>query len=432
MSETRYDWLADRWVIFAPRRNQRPDQFATSPPIAPDGETDCPFCIGRESETPASVLTLPAGRRNRKKWLVRVVPNKFPALQRLQNVQGLPLAMKAIQDQQAEDSIGIAANSSRVKSSHQLNNRFAKSPQHLNGSGQHRLHRPDDDEYMDDKEFNHAGLHEVDADHFIDSSQHPLNGHAVEHTDACVLFRSRQICGAHEVFIETPDHQSSLTMLDDNHTYLVFDAFRQRLNYWRAHNALHYAVIFKNVGYDAGASLVHTHSQLITANFVPPDVLRSCQRMKQYSETYHRGYFSDIIEQELEAEIRVIKTTKNFVVIAPYASFLPFTIRILPRVAAARFEDIGDKMLREFALLSREVLHSLETILPGAAYNFVLYTSPFKDYWDNVFHWRMELFPRLTRVAGFEWGSDCFINPILPENSAARMRAQLQQQTAVG
>lgn len=357
MSETRYDWLGDRWVIFAPSRTRRPDEFAGSSAIDIHNRVDCPFCQGSEGATPAAVLSLPRGRP--ENWQVRVVPNKFPALQRLQNVSGLPTQM---------DSVSA------------------------------------DDE----------------DDHFSPPT-----------TEDCVLFCRRQIRGAHEVIIETPEHKPSLTDLSLTNNRLVFRAYRQRLNYWRAHNALHYAVIFKNMGYDAGASLFHTHSQLIAANFVPPDVLRSCQRMQQYRETYERGYFSDMVESELNNRGRIITETERFVVLAPFASYVPYSCLILPKSPAARFEESDDQELNEFADLTQRVLKALQQILPDAAYNFVLHTSPFHDYWDRVFHWRLELFPRLTRVAGFEWGSDCFINSVMPETAAAAMRQALSEQAIV-
>jgi UDPglucose--hexose-1-phosphate uridylyltransferase len=370
MSETRYDWLADRWVIFAPRRNNRPDEFATAGQIEPSTPANnCPFCSGNEGLTPGAVFTLPPQRARKQRqsqpWLVRVVPNKYPALNRLQNVPGLPQSLS------------------------DLNAEFMQQP----------IERE-----ADDNDTN---------------------------SDESILFRRRTIRGAHEVIVESPDHVASMSSLDDRHTYFVFDAYRQRLNYWRAHNALHYAVIFKNVGYDAGASIYHTHSQLIAANFVPPDVLRSCQRMQQYHSIYDRGYFRDVLDHELEYGERIIARTRNFVVLSPFASHLPYTILILPKQASARFEEINDAMLNEFALLTRQVLRALESVLPGAAYNFVLHTSPFHDYWDNVFHWRMELFPRLTRVAGFEWGSDCFINPIIPEEAAVKLRNNIRELSPV-
>lgn len=358
MSETRYDWLADRWTIFAPHRSQRPDEFVSDfvAPFQPI--TQCPFCAGQEDQTPGTLLTLPRSSSRRKQWLVRVVPNKFPAIDPLPTnpIDGTPISVPIM------------------------------------------------DELED--------LNDLDT-----RNKKP----SIWDSQPESLFVRRRLQGAHEVIIETPEHLKSLTALSEFHTRLVFEAFRRRLVHWRAHDALRYAVIFKNVGSDAGASLSHSHSQLIATNFVPPDVLRSCQRMKQYYELHNRNFFRDVIDQELEANERIVLSTDNFTVVAPFASQIPYFLWILPKKTQSRFEEISDKHLTEFSIVVRRVLSSLETLFPKAAYNFVLHTSPFDQHWDTAFHWRMELFPRLTKVAGFEWGSDCFINPILPEVAAKNL-----------
>ena len=105
----------------------------------------------------------------------------------------------------------------------------------------------------------------------------------------------------------------------------------------------------------------------------------------------------------------------------PFASQIPYFVWILPRVQQARFEEVNDRKLAEFSTVVRRMLRALETLFPTVAYNFVLHTSPFDARWDRAFHWRMEIFPRLTKVAGFEWGSDCFINPVLPEFAAKEL-----------
>jgi UDPglucose--hexose-1-phosphate uridylyltransferase len=188
---------------------------------------------------------------------------------------------------------------------------------------------------------------------------------------------------------------------------------------------LHYAVIFKNVGSDAGASLTHTHSQLIATNFVPPDVTRSCRRLLLYRETYGVTYFTDVLTKELAAGNRIVLESKNFVVLTPFASQIPYFTWILPKKREARFEEISDDDLKELAIVTRRVLRAMETLFPQAAYNFVVHTSPFDPCWDEVFQWRLEIFPRLTKVAGFEWGSDCFINPVLPEVASSELSKHL-------
>jgi galactose-1-phosphate uridylyltransferase len=83
MNQMRYDWLSDRWVIFAPNRLSRPDDFATpQPPSTAAPKGPCPFCRGYETQTPSPTLVLHARGVDptSEDWLVRVVPNKFPAV----------------------------------------------------------------------------------------------------------------------------------------------------------------------------------------------------------------------------------------------------------------------------------------------------------------------------------------------------------------
>lgn len=356
MSETRYDWLADRWVIFAPHRSQRPDEFVTNAlPYVPPSAI-CPFCAGHEHLTPGEVLSLPRRASRCEPWKVRVVPNKYPALDPLPELFPQPTF-------RSYESEALSGNLAHVYA----------------------------------------------------------NVATIELPKTSVLFNRRQLQGAHEVVIESPEHLNSLTEVSEGHARLVFEAFRRRLIHWRAHDSLHYSVVFKNVGPEAGASLSHSHSQLIATNFVPPDVQRSCQRQKQFLEQYQRGYFSELIAQELKAKERIILQSPSFVAVVPFASQMPYFVLILPRVQQARFEEVSDRILAEFSTVVRRVLRALETLFPSVAYNFVLHTSPFNECWEGVFHWRMEIFPRLTKVAGFEWGSDCFINPVLPEFAAKQL-----------
>jgi UDPglucose--hexose-1-phosphate uridylyltransferase len=359
MSETRYDWLADRWVIFAPHRSQRPDEFVMTSSPSSAMSKPCPFCMGQESQTPSEVLVLPRRSVARQPWLVRVVPNKYPALE--------PLP-----------------------------------------------------EFFDRSKFDNV-TEVPESLSYASPTSDRGNVATIEIAKTSVLFDRRKLQGAHEVIIESPEHLNSLTELSESHALLVFEAFRKRLIHWRAHDSLHYSVVFKNMGPEAGASLSHTHSQLIATNFVPPDVQRSCQRQQEYLDTHQRGYFEDMIAQELAAKERIILQSPNFVAVVPFASQIPYFVWVLPRVRQARFEEVNDRILAEFTTIVRRMLRALETLFPNVAYNFVLHSSPFSPCWDQVFHWRMEIFPRLTKVAGFEWGSDCYINPVLPEFAAKEL-----------
>ena len=70
----------------------------------------------------------------------------------------------------------------------------------------------------------------------------------------------------------------------------------------------------------------------------------------------------------------------------------------------------------------RQVLTRLAASLDGPPYNLVLHTAPLREGPLDHFHWHLEIIPKLTQVAGYEWGSGFFINPVPPEDAAAALR----------
>jgi UDPglucose--hexose-1-phosphate uridylyltransferase len=240
------------------------------------------------------------------------------------------------------------------------------------------------------------------------------------------LFLRKQTRGGHEVIIEAPSHVQSITQLQTDHVALVFEAYQRRLRYWRSVHAMRYAVVFKNNGADAGASLVHAHSQLICTDFLPSDVLKTQRRSMEYLQTKGRCYACDILEKELQATERIVAQTASFVALCPFASRLPYSVSILPKRHQAAFEESSSSELAELARLVQQVLRAVETEHPNAAYNYVLQTAPLDSHDPAAFHWRLKILPRLIKVAGFEWSSDCYINTVLPEDAAEALGRHIQ------
>jgi galactose-1-phosphate uridylyltransferase len=396
-SELRHDWLSDRWVIIAPQRTQRPDDFARTCDSSPivsrnrptESELGCPFCRGHEKETPPPLAVYSAQGPctasaelscNNEPWLVRVVPNKFPAVN---GVQSLKFA----------SMVGVEASIVGVEGISSV----------LDGSI-----APITD------------LEPVLGEGAIASGEQ--NAQEVQSKRSIDLFHARHVTGAHEVIIESPQHLCSLTELDRQSTTMIFRAYRDRLRYWSNCLDVAYAVVFKNVGLDAGASLVHTHSQLIATNILPTDVRRSIERMELYYATEHACLFCRMLTDELEENVRIVAQTSDFVAFCPFASRLPSLVTIIPREHESAFETTSDDSLEQLSWLVHRILRSIENCYPQAAYNYVLHTAPQGKRDSPAVHWRLEIFPRLTRVAGFEWGSDCFINPLPPELAASRLR----------
>ncbi len=252
----------------------------------------------------------------------------------------------------------------------------------------------------------------------------PRSHHAPKPPREASLFTRRPLTGGHEVIIESRSHATSLSQLDVAEIQLAFLAFRDRIRYWRGVPGIAYVTAFKNAGARAGASLRHTHSQLIATDRVPSAVASMIDRMIRHRVSSGCCLLCDLVRAELKARQRVVWRDKSLIAYCPFASHLPMLVRVTTLEHQACYEDLDDLMIESAARLVRRVVAWLEKIRPGTAYNFCLHTRPpgTQDPPDS-FHWSIDIFPRITQIAGFEWGSHCMINPVLPEIAASKFRA---------
>jgi UDPglucose--hexose-1-phosphate uridylyltransferase len=330
--DLRKDPLLDRWVIIAPQRAGRPNEFR----VASCARTakSCPFCAGHEHDTPPALATYPevgsAGRG--VGWQVRVVPNRYAALH-------------------SESVLGRSCGG---------------------------------------------------------------------------LFESLGGYGEHEVIIESPDHVVSLTDLSDEQAFLTFLCYRDRLRHWRGVPNLASGFAFKNVGPAAGASLEHTHSQLIVMPVVPLTLQSELSGSDRFFRKHRQCAFCAVIDEELERDVRIVCRTDNFVAFCPFASRFPYEMWIVPAQHASHFEEIETAWIRELAQLAVDVIGRMEAVLGRPDYNYLIHSAPFDTSAVDHYHWHIEIFPRTTTTAGFEWGTGFHINPVPPEDAVSRLRAVSQ------
>lgn len=238
--------------------------------------------------------------------------------------------------------------------------------------------------------------------------------------------------GAHEVIIETPQHELTLSDMPVEHLELVFKAYRERLNDLMQDRRFKYVLIFKNHGKLAGASLSHPHTQIIATPVTPRTVAVELESAKEHYHLKERCLFCDIISDELDDGSRVIRADERFVTLAPYASRFPFELIVAPAAHRANFAAITDEDIRHLAVTVKDILSRIKVGLKNPPFNFILHTTPNtrasarrSTYWDTLefdFHWHLEIMPRLTRIAGFEWGTGFYINPVAPEEVAKYLR----------
>ncbi len=228
--------------------------------------------------------------------------------------------------------------------------------------------------------------------------------------------------GAHEVIVETTDHHAHLALLPPDHVADVISAYLQRYNDLRGDTRFEYVLLFRNHGRAAGASLSHPHSQLIALPVVPKRVQEELEAAEYNFGKTGACIYCAMIVQEMAAGERIVYENDAFVVIETYAARSPFETWILPKVHQADFGLLQPDEVPALAGALHQALFRLHACLKNPPYNFIIHTLPYKEGSKHAYHWHIEIIPQLTRVAGFEWGSGFYINPVVPEEAARYLR----------
>ncbi|MCA9101331.1 MAG: DUF4921 family protein [Pirellulales bacterium] len=258
-----------------------------------------------------------------------------------------------------------------------------------------------------------------------------LGGDASSHVDASSSagsdwFVAEPAIGSHEVIIESPRHIRSVSELGVAELADAFRMYAGRLAHHRRSGRARYAMVFKNVGSGAGASMPHTHSQLITLPSVPAPVARELRGSLEFYANNGRCVYCELIDRERGDCARVVAESKWYVAICPFASRFPYEVWLLPRNHASSYETSTSCQSGAAASLTHRVLRGVERLLGRPDYNYVIHTAPFDTETLDHYHWRLELIPRLSKIAGFELGAGVYINPVAPETAARQLREVLE------
>jgi len=329
MSELRRDPIGGRWVIVDTDHPTKPEDYEYEPQVYKGGT--CPFCYGNESMTPPEIEAIrdPHTRANASGWQVRVVPNKFPALQ----VEG---------------------------------------------------------------DIDRRGLGMYDMSNGV---------------------------GAHEVLIETPYHQKDIPDLLNHEVENIITMYCRRANDLAKDKRFKYVMIFKNLGAAAGASLEHPHTQIIALPMIPKSAAEEIHGAQNYFEYRERCIFCDIIRQEAQEAERVVLENKHFLAFCPFVSRFPFELWIIPKKHSSKFCHMPPEEIPPLAQILRDIITKLNKLFPNLSYNYILHSSPINgDGATEGYHWHIEFMPKLTRTAGFEWGSGFYLVATPPELAAKYLR----------
>ena len=230
--------------------------------------------------------------------------------------------------------------------------------------------------------------------------------------------------GAHEVLIESPDHDRGLADLELHQIEELLWAYRERVLDLAHDERFRYVLIFKNHGAEAGASLEHPHSQLIALPILPLLVQQELRGASDYYSLKERCIFCDIVDQEGQDRRRVVFENDEFIAASPFAARFPFELWLIPKTHGSHFEHAATSY-PGFASAIKASLRALKRSLDDPPFNYIIHSAPLREAQSKHYHWHMEITPALTKVAGFEVGTGFYINPVPPENAAEALREAL-------
>lgn len=243
------------------------------------------------------------------------------------------------------------------------------------------------------------------------------------------MFDKMSGIGAHEVIIETPLHDDILYRRSDDGMVLLLDTYKKRIDDLKKDIRLHYIMVFKNEGERAGASLSHPHSQIIATPIVPKRVREEVDGSLEYYGYKMRCVFCDIIREEKRFGARIVHENASFISLCPFASRFPFEIWLLPKRHMSGYTSMTQQETIELGDCLGVTMKRLSAALGEPQYNWMLHSEPNRavprNPWPDVgehYHWHFEIIPKLTRIAGFEWGTGFYINPTPPEDAAEFLR----------
>jgi UDPglucose--hexose-1-phosphate uridylyltransferase len=224
------------------------------------------------------------------------------------------------------------------------------------------------------------------------------------------FFTFADAVGKHEVVVETPNHSKQLWDLSQKEIIELLNIYKLRINEISKLETVKYVLVFKNHKQKAGTSIAHSHSQIIGYNLVPKII----EQKEEAILNYDNCPYCDIIDIEKMGERKVFETD-NAICFTPYASSSPFEAWIFPKRHIIKIDELNDAEISDIALLLSKILTKLKKL--NIAFNY------FVHYGIRNMHFHIEIVPRTSIRAGFEFGSDTIINVMPPETAAEFYRS---------
>ena len=243
------------------------------------------------------------------------------------------------------------------------------------------------------------------------------------------VFTQASAGGTHEVFILSPDHHRSWSMLSDDQTAVIMAAIAERIEEHSHMPGLRYSQTLVNAGREAGASIEHPHGQLLGMSFVPRELV---EEQAGFARFAGRCLLCTTVDAEENVNHRVVYADDRVLVLCPFWSGVPYEMMVIPRAHGPHLHHSPENELAAVGRAIKIALASLREVVGDIAYNLVFHSAPYPA--NAPYHWHIHVLPKLTTRAGFELGTGVYVNVVPPEEAAEELRAavEVDETAAVG
>jgi len=237
------------------------------------------------------------------------------------------------------------------------------------------------------------------------------------------LYKKMNAVGFHEVVV-TQHHKEQLAQFSVGQVKEVFDVYQSRYLSLMKEKFVNHISIFHNHGKEAGASIAHPHSQIITTSLIDIDLKKALNRGRDFYQEEQECIYCRMNKWEQKVKKRIVFENKDFLAICPFASKTAFQIIVSPKKHFSYFEQVQEKEKWQLAETFQKALSKLYKGLNDPPYNFYLHTAPCDGQNYDFYHWHWTILPKTSIWAGFEIGTRMEISTIEPEKAAEYLRKQ--------
>ena len=223
------------------------------------------------------------------------------------------------------------------------------------------------------------------------------------------LLNNPQNSGVQEVIVETDRHDINMGDFTYDHMVELLKTYQHRLKEIKKNKDIKYIVVFKNHGLMAGATLTHQHSQIVGLSFVPAEVELKLRNINNFAIENGKCFFCKIDRED------VVYENNSFKLISPKTARFAYECWIIPSHHQSHFEDISVEQIGDLAEIFLKHIKVINSQLNNPSFNVILNNGLYNQTQNEIYHWYIQVIPRTSLQAGFEWATGMFINQVEPE-----------------